>query len=112
MKIFIQNRREEKTTKTISCVRPPKVLTAKSIFGSIPERIKHFILVSLIENLFSKAAVIEAPSISNTRSSLGVFFVLCINKFFHEVDWLVYPFSSLGWRYGANGNPGSRHQPN
>ena len=22
---------------------------------------------------------------------------------------LVYPFSSLGWRYGANSNPGSRH---
>ena len=26
--------------------------------------------------------------------------------------WLVYPFSSLGWRYGANSNPGSRYQPN
>ena len=26
--------------------------------------------------------------------------------------WLVYPSSSLGWRYGANSNPGSRHQPN
>ena len=25
---------------------------------------------------------------------------------------LVYSFSSLGWRYGANSNPGSRHQPN
>ena len=25
---------------------------------------------------------------------------------------LVYPSSSLGWRYGANSNPGSRHQPN
>ena len=25
---------------------------------------------------------------------------------------LVYPSSSLGWRYGANSNPGSHHQPN
>ena len=25
---------------------------------------------------------------------------------------LVYPSSSLGWRYGANSNPGSSHQPN
>ena len=25
---------------------------------------------------------------------------------------LVYPSSSLEWRYGANSNPGSRHQPN
>ena len=25
---------------------------------------------------------------------------------------LFYPSSSLGWRYGANSNPGSRHQPN
>ena len=28
------------------------------------------------------------------------------------VGWLVYPSSSLGWRYGANSNPRSRHQPN
>ena len=28
------------------------------------------------------------------------------------VGWLVYPFSSLGWRYGANSNPGSCNQPN
>ena len=25
---------------------------------------------------------------------------------------MVYPSSSLGWGYGANGNPGSRRQPN
>ena len=26
--------------------------------------------------------------------------------------WLVYPFYILGWRYGINGHPGSRRQPN
>ena len=30
----------------------------------------------------------------------------------HLLLLLVYLSSSLGWRYGANSNPGSRHQPN
>ena len=28
------------------------------------------------------------------------------------IIWLAYPFSFLGWRYSANGNPGLRRQPN
>ena len=29
---------------------------------------------------------------------------------FFLVGWLVYPSSSLGWRYGTNKNPGLCHQ--
>ena len=48
--------------------------------------------------------------------SLFVVYVSKIGSLLQRIDilllLLVYPSSYLGWRYGANSNPGSRHQSN
>ena len=76
-----------------------KIIAKKSKLFSDGEFVKECIV--RVADVFCPEKKETLAEISLSRQTMLLLFLL-----------LVYPSSSLGWRYGVNSNPGSRRQPN
>ena len=92
-------------------------------FGEHHVRAQHYRSVDLnkfclLKLSFSALVIFSAQRYKKLEGTLQIVPLKKINAILMtsllqtKQGWLVYPSSSLGWRYGANSNPGSRHQPN